>query len=208
MLRLTLSGSSAPLTSYADVAAALAPLGVGLWPLELGRAPEGVRTLLRKPHLDESEAGRVRAHFLMPRPRLLEVVGATGRTPHSAGGGALETLDTTHDVPYPELYQVEAGTDYSRFDRFHVNVSGEDGTAVDEFMQVLAGSGVRFLQRLPSGGELALELACPDAASGWLLAYNGGRQHIGSFTACAPGSKILMQIIGPARWVMRYEAEG
>jgi hypothetical protein len=203
MLRLTLPGSSAPLISYADVAEALAPFGVGLWPLDLGAAPAELRRLLRKPGLDEGEAGRVRAHFLMPRARLLEVLGAAGRAPHVAGGGALETLDATHGVPYPELYQVAAGIDYSRFDRFHVNVA--DGMAVDEFMQVLAGGGVRYLQRLPAGGALELALGCPDAAAGWLVAYDGGRQHIGSFTACAPGSKILMQIIGPARWTMRYE---
>jgi hypothetical protein len=208
MLRLTLPGRASPLTSAADIAAALAPLGTGLWPLDLGSAPADVRRLLGRPSLDEREVAQVRAHFLMPRGRLLEVLGAAGRAPHVAGGGALETLDTTHDVPYPELYQVEAGTDYSRFDRFHVNVSAADGTAVNEFMQLLAGSSVRYLQRLPDGGALVLELSCPDPSSGWLLAYDGGRQHIGSFTACAPGSKILMQIIGPARWVMRYEDEG
>jgi len=208
MLRLTLPGLSTPLASYADIVDALSQVGAGLWPLDLGRAPGDIRDLLQKPSLDEAEAERVRAHFLMPRRRLLEIVNAAGRPPHVAGGGALETLDTTHDVPYPELYQVEAGTDYSRFDRFHVNVSGEEGAAVDEFMQVLAGTGVRFLQRLPRGGALALELSCPDAASGWLLVYDGGLHHIGSFTGCAPGSKILMQIIGPPRWVMRYEDEG
>lgn len=208
MLRLTLPGSAAPLTSYGAIAAALAPLGTGLWPLDLGRAPADVRALVGKPGLDEDEAELVRAHFLMPRARLLEVLGAAGRAPHVAGGGALETLDTTHDVPYPELYQVDAGTDYSRFDRFHVNISGADGTAVDEFMQVLAGAGVRYLQRLSGGGELVLDLSCPEPSSGWLLAYDGGCHHIGSFTACTPGSKILMQIIGPARWVMRYEDEG
>jgi len=206
MLRLTLPGRSAPLTSYADIASALSAVGAAIWPLDLGTAT-GMPALLAKPHLDRAEANRVLAHFLMPRRRLLEILAAAGRAPHVAEGGALETLDTTHDVPYPELYQVEPGTDYSRFDRFHVNVA-EDGAAVDEFMQVLHGSGVRLMQRLPTGGDLLLELGCSDAATGWLLAYDGGLQHIGSFTACPPGSKILMQIIGPPRWIMRYEDGG
>lgn len=208
MLRLTLPGLAAPVTTYADTVEALARVGAALWPLDLGRAPGGIRNLLQKPSLNEPEAARVRDRFLLPRDRLLEIVSAAGRTPHVPGGGALATLDTTHDVAYPELYQVDAGTDYSRFDRFHVNLSGEDGAAVDEFMQVLSGTGVRFSQRLPRGGDLVLELGCPDPASGWLLTYDGGLQHIGSFSGCATGSKILMQIIGPARWVMRYEDEG
>jgi hypothetical protein len=208
MLRLTLPGLKTPVTSYADINDALSVVGARLWPLDLGQAPDEVQRQLPKPSLTGAEAQRVMAHFLMPRERLLEIVAAAGRTPHVASGGALETLDTTHGVLYPELYRVQAGTDYSRFDRFHVNASGEDGTAVDEFMQVLSGAGVRFLQRLPSGGELMLELGCPDAASGWLLAYDGGVQHIGSFSGCAAGSKILMQIIGPPRWIMRYESEG
>ena len=49
---------------------------------------------------------------------------------------------------------MEEGADYSRFDRFHVNVA-EDGTAVDEVMQILSGSGVRILQRLPGAANPA-----------------------------------------------------
>ena len=207
MPRLSLPGRETPLTSPAEINEALAAVGARLWPLDLGTAPDDIRRLLPMPSLGEADAARVRAHFLMPRARLLEIVAAAGRTLHVAGGGALETLDATHAVPYPELYQVEPGTDYSRFDRFHVNVA-EDGAAVDEFMQVLHGTGVRLLQRLPGGGSFELELGCSDARTGWLVSYDGGVQHIGSFTACAPGTKILMQIIGPARWIMRYEGEG
>jgi hypothetical protein len=206
MLRLTLPGLGAPLTSHADINGALSEVGARLWPLDFGYAPGEVQRLLRKPGLSRAEAERVRTHFLLSRDRLLEIVTAAGRTPHVADGGALATVDTTHDVPYPELYQVEAGADYSRFDRFHANLAA-DGTAVDEFMQVLSGAGVRVLQRLPRGGDLVLDLGCPDPVSGWLLTYDGGVPHIGSFTGCAPGSKILMQIIGPPRWIMRYEDE-
>ena len=206
MLRLTLPGRNVPATSEADINDALAAVGARLWPLDLGHAPGEVQRLLRKPGLNRAEAERVMAHFLLSRDRLLEIVTAAGRKPHVPDGGALATVDTTHDVPYPELYQVEAGADYSRFDRFHVNRAA-DGTAVDEFMQVLSGAGVRLQQRLPRGGDLVLDLSCPDPVSGWLLAYDGGRQHIGSFTGCTPGSKILMQIIGPPRWIMRYEDE-
>ena len=115
-------------------------------------------------------------------------------------------VDTTHKIAYPELYQVEPGVDYSRFDRFHENLSG-DGTGVDEIMQVLSGVGTRFSQHLPRGGDLVLELGCFDPVSGWILTYDGAIPHIGSFSGCSAGSKILMQIIGPPRWVMRYEDE-
>jgi hypothetical protein len=43
---------------------------------------------------------------------------------------------STHGILYPRLYTAEPGVDHSRFDRFHVNVSG-DGTGVDELAQLL-----------------------------------------------------------------------
>ena len=50
------------------------------------------------------------------------------------GGGALETFVVNHGYGYPHLYVVEAGVDYARFDRFHVNVA-EDGGSIDEIFQ-------------------------------------------------------------------------
>jgi hypothetical protein len=37
------------------------------------------------------------------------------------------------------------------------------------------------------------------------VTYDGGASHIGSLSAARPGTKFLMQAIGPERWVMRYE---
>lgn len=203
---LAVHGNDAPVTSLAEINQILSVVGARLWPLDLRQGDSGTRQLLKKSTLNEDEVTRVMRHYLLSRERLLEIVSAARRRPHIEGGGELTTVDATHQVTYPELYQVEAGVDYSRFDRFHANLTDEN-TGVDEFMQVLAGSGVRFLQHLPQGGDLVLELGCPDSASGWLLSYDGAIPHIGSISGCTAGSKVLMQIIGPAHWSMRYKNE-
>lgn len=203
---LTVHGNGAPVTSLSVINQMLSPVGARLWPLDLRQGDGETRQLLKQSALNEDEVTRVMRHYLLSRERLLEIVSAARRSPHIDGGGELTTVDTTHRVTYPELYQVEAGVDYSRFDRFHANLTDEN-TGVDEFMQVLAGSGVRFLQHLPQGGDFLLELGCPDLASGWVLSYDGAIPHIGSISGCSAGSKVLMQIIGPAHWSMRYEDE-
>lgn len=184
----------------------LSIVGARLWRLDLRQGDSETQPLLQRSALNEDEVTRVMRRYLLSRERLLQIVSAARRRPHIEGGGELTTVDTTHQVTYPELYQVEAGVDYSRFDRFHANLNDEN-TGVDEFMQVLAGSGVRFLQHLPQGGDLVLELGCPDSASGWVLSYDGAIPHIGSISGCAAGTKVLMQIIGPTHWSMRYEDE-
>ena len=146
-LRLEVGGGPA-LAEIGAVNAALAPYGAGVWPLELGRAPPDIRALLARPTLTQDEAGRIEAAFLLSRETLLDTLARAGRAPHVAGGGALESAVANHGYAYPQLFVVEEGADYSRFDRFHVNVA-DDGTAVDEVMQILAGGGVRILQRLP-----------------------------------------------------------
>ena len=98
---------------------------------------------------------------------------------------------------------VEAGVDYSRFDRFHEN-SADDGTTLDEVMSILSGGGVRLIQRLADGTEATLTVSCAGDTTGWLLSY-GGQPHIGSFTGAQPGTKILVQAFGPARWQARYD---
>ena len=118
----------------------------------------------------------------------------------------MSTLDATHNVQYPELYIVNPGVDYSRFDRFHVN-KAEDGTGVDEMMFVLRGSGVRLLQHLPDAGLVTLYIDCPEDDYAWYVTYSGAYPHIGSISGCEPGTKVLMQVIGPASWHMRYEDE-
>ena len=203
-LRLEIGGGPA-LAEIEAVNAALAPYGAGVWPLELGRAPPDIRALLARPTLTEDEAGRIKAAFLLSRETLLDTLARAGRAPHVAGGGALESAVANHGYAYPQLFVVEEGADYSRFDRFHVNVA-DDGTAVDEVMQILAGGGVRILQRLPGEEPSILSLDCPASDRGWTVTYDGAVSHIGSMSAARPGTKALMQVFGPARWTMRYDA--
>ena len=65
-LRLEI-GDGPALAEIGAVNAALAPYGAGVWPLELGRAPPGIRALLARPTLTEDEAGRIEAAFLLSR---------------------------------------------------------------------------------------------------------------------------------------------
>ena len=202
-LRLERAGGPA-LVEIGAVNAALARYGAGVWPLELDGASADIRALLARPAPTGDEAGRIKAAFLLPRAALLETIAAAGRAPHVEGGGALATEVVNHGYAYPQLLVVEAGADYSRFDRFHVNVA-DDGTAVDEVMQILAGGGIRIFQRLSGEAPAVLTLDCPAADRGWTVTYDGAVSHIGSMSAAAVGTKSLMQVIGPARWTMRYD---
>ena len=201
-LRLRLPGQDEVVTAPDAINDALHVLGAAIWPLETRAAPEAVGFLLAKPVLDEAESRQVMDHFLLSRAALLEVIDKAGRRPRTPGGGSLSTTDETHGVVYPELYQVLEGIDYSRFDRFHVN-RGKEGTGVDEVMQVLSGSGVVLQQQLPDGGALRLEIDCPPG-QGWILTYDGNLPHIGALSSATLGTKVLMQIIGPAAWEMVY----
>jgi hypothetical protein len=185
-----------------EINAELRKIGAGVWPLDLRGQPAEFRDLLKKPKLDDTESERLKTHFLLPMDGLLEIIGKAGRSPHVSGGGAMETWVTNQDYGYPQLYQVEAGIDYSRFDRLHVNVSA-DGVGVDEVFQMLSGSGFVIRQRLDDGEMLTLTL---DSAPGrgWVGTYSGTRPHIGSVSSASPGSKLLVQVIGAPRWIMRY----
>lgn len=203
-VRLEFSGGRASLTNLADLNAALLPVGARLWPVELRGVPGDVRDLLGKPILEEEEAAAVREHFLLPRGHLLGLIEQAGRAPQVPGGGEVSTLDETNGVRYPQLYTVEAGTDYTRFDRFHTNTS-DDGPGVDEVVQLLSGGGFRVLQRPPEGEAFTLQVDCVTDEYGWVLTYDGGYPHIGSLSESRPGTKLLVQAIGPARWEMKYE---
>ncbi len=203
-IRLEFSDGRPFLTGVAEINAALTEIGAGVWPLDLGAIPEDIRRLLRQPSLTESEVQRVRTHFLLPRERLLEVIAAAGRQPNVPGGGELTTSVLNHGYTYPQLWILQGDEDFSRFDRFHVNVS-EDGIGVDEVAQLLWGQGLVMHYRLPPGIILTLRLECPRELFGWLETHNGGEPHIGSFSQAAPGTKCLVQVIGPAHWTMRYE---
>ena len=197
-------GDGPALVGIGDVNAALAPFGARVWPLDLRGVAPDILALLARPSLDTTQSERILTTFLLPRETLLARLAEAGRSPHVPGGGALETEVANHGYAYPQLFVVEEGADYTRFDRFHVNVA-DDGTSVDEAMQILSGGGVRILQRLPGGEAVTLSLDCPSAQRGWTVTYDGGVSHIGSMSSAKPGTKALMQVFGPARWTMRYE---
>jgi len=203
-IRLELPDGRPPLKAVADINEALAETGTGVWPLALGNVPAEVRALLGQPTLTDAETERVRAYFLMSRERLLRIIEAAGRQPNVAGGGELDTFVTNEGYGYPQLWVVQRGRDYTRFDRVHVNVA-DDGTGVDEVLQILSGGGVVIRVHGRNGGALALRLDCPSEDTGWLVTYDGGRPHMGSLSSARPGTKVMVQAIGPARWALRYD---
>ena len=205
-IRLEFSDHRQSLTDVAEVNAVLAEIGSGVWSLDLSGSPDDIQRLLRKPALTETEAEQVRTHFLLPRERLLEIITAAGRQPNVPGGGELNTWVSTHNIAYPHLWLKQGVEDFSRFERFHINVS-KDGIAVDEVAQMLWGSGLVIRHHLPSGVILTLRVDCPRELSGWLVTHDGGKPHIGTFSEGSPGTKCLVQVIGPAQWAMRYEDE-
>lgn len=181
-------------------------IGAGVWPLDLADEPEDVLALLAKMSLDEAEAERIKKHFLLPRERLLRIVTRAGRTPQVAGGGVLTTFLTNENHEYPQLHQVRKGVDYTRFDRFHVNV-GPNGTGVDEVFQMLSGSGFVIHQRLDNQETLTLRMDCPDQRRGWIGTYSGVRPHVGSLSSASVGSKLLVQAFGVPEWTLTYVDE-
>lgn len=203
-IRLEFSDGRPSLTSLAEINRAFEEIGSRVWPLDLRNEPDEIRKLLRQPTLTKDESDQLLNHFLFSRERLLEIITVAGRQPHVPGGGALTTLVLPYNYKYPQLFVVEEGIDYSRFDRFHVNIS-KDGTAVDEVAQILSGSGFVNHHRSPNGEILSLYVDCPGEDSGWILTYDGGYPHIGSFSGAQPGTKALVQVIGPETWEMRYD---
>jgi hypothetical protein len=205
-IRLEFSDGRPFLTDVAEINTALTEIGAGVWPLDLSGAPGNIQRLLRQPALTEAEAEQVRTHFLLPGKRLLEIIAAAGRQPHVPGGGELTTFVSSYGYSYPQLWTLQGDEDFSRFDRFHVNVS-EDGIGVDEVAQLLWGGGLVMHYRLPTAIILTLRLDCPSELSGWLFTHDGGTPHIGAFSQSSPGTKCLAQVIGPPRWIMRYVDE-
>jgi hypothetical protein len=205
-IRLEFSGDRPPLSSLAEINDVLVEIGSRLWPLDLTGEPKDIQKLIVQPTLSKQDAECLKAHFLLSRERLLEVIQAAGRKPHVPGGGELATFVSPYDYSYPQLFVAEADVDYTRFDRYHVN-SADDGTGVDEVAQMLSGRGVLILHRLDDGSVLTLQLNCPGKGSGWLLTHDGAKPHQGRFSSATPGTKMLVQVIGPARWVMRYEGD-
>ena len=202
-LHLDVSDGRPSQFDLASIQDTLAELGIGIWPLDLTGVPDEFRALIRQRSLNDEERDQLLTYFLLPRERLLEIISQVGRKPNVASGGELCTRVTTHGYSYPQLYVVQGDEEFSRFDRFHVNKS-DDGTAVDEFVQMLSGKGLVVHDRRSDGVVFTLQLDCPNDNAGWLLTHNGGIPHIGSFSKATSGSKCVVQVIGPAEWGIRY----
>ncbi len=206
-IRLEFSDGTAALMGTDDIDAinaALSVVGAGVWPVDLSAAPDHVNALIAQSELTAAEVERLRNHFLLARERLLEILARAGRAPNVAGGGALETKVENQDYGYPQLWTVRGDTDYTRFDRFHINVS-PDGIGVDEVLQMLSGGGVVVHLQTPDGCVLTLRLDCADRDQGWLITYDGGRPHIGSLSSASPGTKLVVQAFGPPVWSLSYD---
>jgi hypothetical protein len=202
-IRLEFARARPTVTSLAEINDILHPIGFRAWPIDLTGVAGHLRQLLALPTLTDADVEALRDSFLLSRERMLEIIEQAGRTPQVHGGGEMTTLDATNEVTYPQLYLVGAGVDYSRFDRFHVN-SATEGPGTDEVMQILSGGGIHVLQHLPGAGEFTVAFDCVGGERGWGVTYDGGRPHIGSFTGAQPGTKILVQVMGPARWEVHY----
>ncbi len=163
-LSLEFSDRRAVPDTFEGVNEELLKIGARVGPLDFKDRRDDIRALLSKRALDDAEAERIKQHFLLPRDRLLQIVSQAGRAPQVADGGGLITF-----------------VDYSRFDRFHVNVGPHGTGGVDEVFQMLWGGGFVVHQRLDDGHTLTLTLDCPDDSSGWLRTYSGIRPHIGSY---------------------------
>lgn len=205
-VRLAFSDGRAPLNSLDAINDVIREFGAHISPLHTGGASADIRKLLAQTTLTPAEAEQLKAHFLLPRERLLEVIAEAGREPQVAGGGALITHVVPYDYDYPQLYIAEAGVDYSRYERFHVNAA-EDGTGVDEVLQILWGKGFEFHRLMPDGTVLTLHLDCPAQDRGWVVTYDGVRPHIATISGASPGTKVLVQVIGAPRWIMQYVEE-
>ncbi len=205
---LVLSGDDgrAEVTDLAEINAVLRTIGMRVWPLPLDDLPPDVKALLGPQSLTEEEASVLKEHFCLGREDLLALIREAGREPAVAGGGALTTHVENHGYDYPQLYQVGPAIDFTRFLRLHINTA-DDGTAIDETIQLLYGGAISAYRKTPEGTILTLTLTCPSRDQGWMMNYSGGDLHTGTVEKASVGTKVLVQAIGPARWTMRYEDE-
>ena len=178
-------------------------IGAKIWRLDLESEPARIRDLLQQPDLSMQEMDELKNHFLLSRNQLLKLLAEAGRQPKVPGGGELVTHVTNHNYDYPQLYLLKEGVDYSRFDQFHINIS-DDEISVDEFVQMLHGGSFTVYQKISKKQTLKLTINCPNNKTGWLMTYDGGRPHIGSFSGARLGTKAVVQVIGPAHWTMKY----
>ncbi|MGI9533944.1 MAG: hypothetical protein ACR2NW_03245 [Thermodesulfobacteriota bacterium] len=202
-LRLEYPDDRKPLYSLDDINSELAVIGTKIWTLDLKDISVELKTLLKKTVLTDEERSKVMEHFLLPMDKLLKIVEKAGRTPNIEGGGELSTTVTTHGYSYPQLYLVEEGVDYTRFDRLHYNES-KDGVGIDEILQLISGGDFVMHQLMPNKSVLKVFFRCPDENTGWLITYDGKTPHIGSLSSSDVGTKLVVQAIGPKEWDMNY----
>ncbi|MGI9553391.1 MAG: hypothetical protein ACR2NC_00580 [Thermodesulfobacteriota bacterium] len=202
-IRLDYPDGKASLYSLDDINSELSVIGTRAWTIDLSNVPTDIKQLLKKQTLSDEEKGIILHYFLLPMERLLNIIEDAGRTPNIPGGGEFSTTVSTFGYSYPQLYLSEEGVDYSRFDNLHLNVS-QDGTGVDEVLQFVSGSEFVIHQYMPDKNVLQVHFSCPDENSGWMITYNGKNPHIGSLTSSSIGTKLIVQVIGPAEWEMKY----
>jgi hypothetical protein len=188
-------------TDHAAVARELVGTGVWVAPVDLSSEPDETKSLLAKRVLTDAETAVLGQRFTLSREALLETIELAGRTPHVPGGGALDTYCIETETPYPAFRTLDPAMDFSAFVPFHVN-RADDGTGTDEVGHVVSGD-MKYRFRLPEG-IYVLEMYCSAPDMGWRFTFDGSAPHGGLFDAVVPGTKVMVQAIGPERFHMRY----
>lgn len=117
-----------------------------------------------------------------------------------AGGGAMTTLQTNHQVQFPRINQVDPAhfRDFNQpFNQLHVNY-GQDNIYLNEIMQMIAGC-IRFCFKLDVG-LVTLDIVCKERQA-WYLIFRSDQPHGGYFS---PHHKQLATVIGPKKWATFY----
>ena len=181
-----------PITALIEIQKILNRFGTGLWPINLQNTPQELKHLLKNTVLSDAESDKIQKYFQLSKEDLVKTITDAGRKPH-----LLEGEHTSF------LFITKENEDYSRYDRLHVNVSA-DGLGVDEVMQMISGSGYILTQSSEQHETIKLQIDCPTEEQGWLLTYSGCIPHIGSVTSAVVGTKLLVQVLGPKQWELRY----
>lgn len=107
-IRLELS-TGRLLTTLDAITDSLKACGFVIAPLNRLDAQDEIRHLLEQPTLTQAETEQLKAHFLLPRERLFEIISATGRKANVPDGGELTTFDATHQLLLPAALDCTAG---------------------------------------------------------------------------------------------------
>ena len=67
----------------------------------------------------------------------------------------------------------------------------------------VVGGEMKYRFRCPEG-IYVLAMGCPTPDLGWRFTFDGGAPHGGLFESITPGTKVMVQAIGPERFHMRY----